>query len=101
LLSVLWDADDALAVSHALKTGDHQVGGPQVLVWTLKKFNGQWKITDIDLDDVESLQVNNSRFLAKHPQARSWFDDPDLRAASRAENPDVGVEGESEGRKSE
>ena len=77
LLSVLWDSQNALAVSH--KVTDPRIG-QAVLVWSLRNIHGNWRIADIDLDGAEHLQINNSRFLQNNPDAKTWFDDHDLTA---------------------
>jgi|GEM_PF-2623491 len=76
LVSVMWDEQEALAVSGALKLGDPKVQGPQMLVWTLAKADRKWGITDIDLEEIEGLQRENSRFQQRHPDAQVWFEGP-------------------------
>ena len=38
------------------------------------------KLIDIDLEELEGLQVENSRFIKEHPEAKVWFDNPDWKA---------------------
>lgn len=85
LVSVIWGEQEALAVSGALKLGDPKVEGPQVLVWTLAKVDGRWGITDIDLEEIEGLQRENSRFFQKHPNAQVWFEEPGPHTLSEGE----------------
>ena len=94
LLSVMWDQGEAMAVSGALKQGDPKVGEPMILVWGLKKSDGVWVIADIDLEEMEGLQIENSRFMQDHPDAQVWFDNPDLNAPKMRQKTDAQVEGE-------
>jgi len=73
LLAVFWKEDEAMAVSKALRDGDPKIGEPMALVWTLKKQNKNWLIAEVDLEDLEGLQIENSRFMRNHPGANVWF----------------------------
>src|SRR4030042_1077621 len=65
-----------------------------ILVWGLKKSDGVWVIEDIDLEEMEGLQIENSRFMQDHPDAQVWFDNPDLNAPKMRQKTDAQVEGE-------
>ncbi|MEN8127328.1 MAG: M56 family metallopeptidase [Planctomycetota bacterium] len=79
LLSVHWKNKEALAVTGKMPIGEPSVGAQQVLVFTLEKQDDRWQINDIDLEELEGLQVENSRFLKSHPDANIWFDNPDYQ----------------------
>ena len=78
LLSAMWNEADAMAVSVVLEHGDPKVGAPMVLVWTFRNSEGKWGIVDIDLEELKGLQIENSRFMQKHPNSQVWFDNPDF-----------------------
>jgi len=99
LLAVMWDEREAMAVSGALEHGAPKVGAPMVLVWTFKNSEDKWGIVDIDLEELEGLQIENSRFMQKHPNAQVWFDNPDLNAPKMRQRPDVPVDVEGAGEK--
>ncbi|HIJ52460.1 MAG TPA: hypothetical protein HPP66_04820 [Planctomycetes bacterium] len=92
LLAAMWDKEKAMAVSGALEHGDPKVGGPMVLVWTFSNSEDKWGIIDIDLEELEGLQIENSRFMQKHPNAQVWFDNPDLNAPKMRQKTDVRFE---------
>ena len=73
VMSVLWTEERAKAVSREIAVGEPKVGGPMVLVWTLEKGAGGWKIVDIDLEGVDGLQRENARFMDEHPGAQVWL----------------------------
>jgi len=73
VMSVLWTEERAKAVSREMAVGEPKVGGPMVLVWTLEKGAGGWKIVDIDLEGVDGLQRENARFMDEHPGAQVWL----------------------------
>ena len=76
LLSVFWDSEAALAVTDRLNVGDSQVNEPQTLVFTLEKGKDAWLISDIDLEVLNGLQIENARFSNNHPNADTWFIEP-------------------------
>lgn len=93
LLAVMWDEADAMAVSAAFQNADPKVGSPMALVWRLKKTDEHWRITDIDLEELEGLQVENSRFMQERPNAQVWFDNPDFKAPKLRQKPGVAGRG--------
>ncbi len=77
LHSVAWHGEDAMALSGRLGAGDPKSDpGPVVLVWTLKRFENRWGITDIDLEEIEGLQREIFRFIMRHPGAQIWSPEP-------------------------
>ena len=86
ILAMAWDTTSAMVVSHPLPQGDPKVPGPMSIVWFLEKKREQWKLVDIDLEDISGLQVENSRFMKRHPNAEIWLDDPDDRIKDRVQS---------------
>jgi len=75
LVSVLWHEDAGMAVSGSLEHGDRKVGGGAALVWRLKRYDGDWRVVDIYLEEPGGLVREKSRFLRDHPGAKVWFDE--------------------------
>ncbi|MBI9016475.1 MAG: hypothetical protein JEZ07_04350 [Phycisphaerae bacterium] len=76
IVSVHYTDANAIAVTKLVMS---KRGKEVVLLYTLKKRAGKWLISDIDMEQIEGLQVENSRFLKKYPGAKVWVDDPDDR----------------------
>ncbi|MBN2212322.1 MAG: M56 family metallopeptidase, partial [Sedimentisphaerales bacterium] len=78
LIAVHWTDDECRAVSNPLPVGDPKVGSPQMMLFSLHRQENRWLVYDIDLEALAGLQIENSRFLQKHPGAHAWYDETGL-----------------------